>query len=309
MRVLVTGADGFVGRHLVAALRSAGHLVMETVLHPGPDSGSGVLRLDITDAAACRLVLREVSPTHIVHLAAASSVQWSFEHPEETARINVEGTHNLLFAARALPTPRVLLIGSAEEYGPNDGDPLSELPIRVLHPLSPYAASKVAVEKLVEAEPVFRAMAIRTRSFPHIGPGQQRGFFSSDVASQLVRIERGESEPVLRVGNLDTVRDLADVRDVVRSYVLLLERGVSGEVYNVCSGRGIAIKDVLATLLRLSGMDVRVERDLGKIRPSEIPVLVGDNTKLREATGWSPAIVIEQSLRDILAWWREQGRT
>ncbi len=310
MRVLVTGADGFVARHLVPALLGGMHEVIGTVRERGVGSPSSVPLhpLDITDRAACRELVRAVRPTHIVNLAAVSSVRWSFAHPEETRRVNVEGTRNVLeAAAEGSPPARVLVIGSGEEYGRNDGTPLPECPVAVLQPLSPYAASKVEAERLVEAEPRFRAIAARTRSFPHIGPGQKRGFFSSDVAFQLVRIERGEVEPVLHVGNVDTVRDYADARDVVRAYALLLEYGGLGEVYNVCTGRGQSGTEILDTLVRLSGVAVRIERDPEKVRPSEIPVLIGDNTKLRQATGWEPEIPLEQSLREILAWWREQG--
>lgn len=309
MRVLVTGADGFVARHLIPWLRSAGHAAVGTALDPraAADLGIDILTLDVTDASGCQRVFRAVAPTHVVHLAAASSVPWSFQHPAETHQVNVEGTKNILGAAAALvPPPTVLIIGSAEEYGRNDGRALPELPLERLHPLSPYAESKVAVERLIEGEPRFRTFAVRTRSFPHIGPGQKTGFFTSDVASQLARIERGELPPVLHVGNLDAVRDYTDVRDVVRAYVLLLEQGVPGEVYNVCSSQGTIVGDLLAELIRLSGAAVRVERDLEKVRPSEIPVLIGDSAKLRRATGWAPTIPLETTLRDTLEFARRR---
>lgn len=310
MRVLVTGADGFVARHLVPWLLEGGYEVVGTVRERGAGQPPSVPLhpLDITDRAAVRELVRAVRPTYIAHLAAVSSVRWSFAHPLETRQVNVEGARNVLqAAAEGVPPARVLVIGSGEEYGQNDGTPLPECPVAELRPLSPYAASKAEVERLVEAEPRFRAIAARTRSFPHLGPGQRLGFFTSDIASQLVRIERGETVPVLSVGNLDTVRDLADVRDVVRAYALLFEHGGLGEVYNVCTGRGRSGTEILDILVRLSGAAVSVERDPEKTRPSDIPVLVGDNTKLRQATGWSPEIGIEQSLRDVLAWWREQG--
>lgn len=309
MRVLVTGADGFVARHLVPHLRQAGHAVTGTALHPASAEGLRVPveHLDVTDPTNCKAVLAKVAPTHIAHLAAASSVSWSFAHREETRRVNVDGTHHLLDAAAALSAPPwALVIGSAEEYGPNTGEPLSELPVHALHPISPYAESKVAVEHLIEAAPAYQAFAIRTRSFPHFGPGQRAGFVTADVASQLVEIERGQRAPVLHIGNIDAVRDYTDVRDVVRAYALLLERGTPGEVYNVCSGRGRRIRELLDHLVSYSGLSVRIEQEKSRIRPSEIPVLVGDNTKLRAATGWSPVIPIEQTLREILDWWREQ---
>lgn len=309
MRVLVTGADGFVGRHLVPFLRAAGHRVVETVLQSAGVERPEVRRLDVTDAGACRALTRDTVPTHVVHLAAVSQIRQSLDDPEATYRINVEGTRNVLEAARLLPErPRVLVIGSAEEYGSNPGQPLPELPVDALRPRSPYAASKVEVERLIERNPVYRRLAIRTRSFPHLGPGQSRGFFSADVASLLVEIEQGRRPPVLPLGNLDAVRDYSDVRDIVRAYVLLLERGTVGEVYNVCSGRGVRMQAVLEQMLAVAGVPARVEADPAKLRPSEIPVLIGDNAKLREAVGWKPQIPLEESLRDVIAWWRAAAR-
>lgn len=310
MRVLVTGVEGFVGRHLVAHLGAVGSDVIGAVR--SVDTVSAELRiplhaLDITDRDAVRGLVADVRPTHIVHLAAVSSVRWSLEHSEETQRVNVGGTRHVLDAAAALPAPpRTLIIGSGEEYGPNDGQPLPELPLAALRPASPYAESKVAAERLIEETPAYQAFALRTRSFPHFGPGQRTGFVTADVASQLVEIERGRRGPVLRVGDTDVVRDYTDVRDVVRAYVLLLDQGVPGEVYNVCSGRGRRIRELLDSLVAHSGLSVRIEQEKSRIRPSEIHVLVGDNTKLRAATGWSPVITIEQTLREILDWWRDQ---
>lgn len=311
MRVLVTGADGFVARHAIPLFPAAGAEVSGTVLRreQSADLSIPLQTLDITDAAACRAVIDATRPTHVLHLAAASSVSWSFAHPEDTLRVNVEGTRNLLEACTALSSPpRVLVVGSSEEYGPNDGHPLPELPLANLHPLSPYAESKVKVEELIEADARFRSFTVRTRSFPHFGPGQRQGFFAADVASQLAAIAAGDAPPVLRVGNLDAVRDYTDVRDVVRAYQLLLERGTAGEAYNVCSGRGTKIRELLETFIRLADVRVRLEQDPQKMRPTEVPILVGDNQKLRAATGWSPLIPLPQTLQDTLAWWRAQKR-
>lgn len=309
MRVLVTGADGFVARHLIPHLRAGGHEVVGAALEPRTATEDDVIihSLDITQRDAARALFAHVRPTHVVHLAAVSNVPWSRAHPEETDRVNVTGTQNILDAAAALPVPcRVLVVGSAEEYGPNSGNPIPELPIADLQPRSPYAASKVAVERLIEAQSSYRELAIRTRSFPHIGPAQRKGFFVADVSSQLVAIERGTTPPVLRVGNLEPVRDYTDVRDVVRAYGLLLEQGVPGQVYNVCRGRGWSIQALLNTLITAAGVSVRVEQDPTRVRPADIPVLVGDNLKLRQATGWVPDIPLETTIRDVLAWWRAQ---
>lgn len=310
MRVLVTGAEGFVARHLVPHLLARGHAVVgATLAAPAEPLPIPRRSLDVADAAACAAALRDERPTHVVHLAAVSSVKFSLDHPEETERINVGGARNMLMAARALAAPpRVLLIGSADEYGINDGRPLTERPVSALHPTSPYAHSKVDVERLVEAEPSFRAMTIRTRSFPHLGPGQSTLAVTAYVASMIVAIERGEHRPVLPVGDLDVIRDYTDVRDVVRAYLLLLERGAPGEVYNVCSGRGVTIRTLLERLIALSCVQLRVEPDATRLRRGEIPKLVGDSTKLQQTTGWRPIIPLEDSLRDILAWWRTAAR-
>lgn len=311
MRVLVTGADGFVARHLVPLLRDAGHEVIGTAfdITAAADLGITILPLDITNPEACESVVRDVAPEWMVHLAAVSSIRTSLENPENTQRVNVEGTLRLLEACAQLPSaPRVLVIGSSEEYGPNDGAPLPELSVEKLRPQSPYAESKAEVERRIEAEPRFQSLTIRTRSFPHCGPGQRQGFFTADVASQLAAIALKDIPPVLRVGNLDAVRDYTDVRDVVRAYQALLEHGVPGEVYNVCSGRGVKIRELLDELIKFSRMDVRVEYDPARARPSDVPVLIGSNAKLRSMTGWEPTIPLSQTLEDVLAWWKSPER-
>lgn len=309
MRVLVTGAEGFVAQHLVPHLQAKADTVVGTALNLASSVAHGTPResLDVTDAAACRQLLAQVRPTHVVHLAAVSSVPWSFAHPEETMRVNVEGARNLLEAALAVGVERVLLVGSAEEYGPNDGRPLSELPVRGLRPVSPYAASKVEVERMVERDPRFRSFAVRTRSFPHFGPGQRQGFFASDVASQIARGASTGTQVVLRVGTLDTVRDYTDVRDIVRAYRLLLAHGVPGEVYNVCSGRRVKMRDLLDEFVRAARVPVTLEHDSALERPQEIPVLVGDPSRIHRRTGWQSEISLRHTVTDILAWWQQQS--
>ncbi len=303
-RVLVTGAEGFVARHLLPALRDEGSEVIGTVLHSEstPEHSGRVLPLDLRDCAAVRTLIQEVHPTFIVHLAAVSSVRESFEKPQETIAVNVAGTEAILDAAAALPRPaRVLLVGSGDEYGPNHGAPLPELPLHDLHPVSPYGESKKAVEALVERTAAFRQITIRTRSFPHIGPGQGRSFFIPDVVTQIVRAERGRQPPVIRVGNLAAVRDFTDVRDVTRAYALLLKRGTWGGVYNVCSGAGVTIAALLHEILKLSTVAIHVTEDPQKFRPVDIPVLIGDPAKLRRDTGWLLRIPRRVTLGDIIA--------
>jgi GDP-4-dehydro-6-deoxy-D-mannose reductase len=309
LRILVTGAEGFVGRFLVPFFTAQGADVVSTALNPAAASHlhPRPRPLDILDAPAVQAMLTETKPTHLLHLAAVSSVRQSFADPQTTDDVNVRGTRVLLEAARALsPTPRVFLIGSGDEYGPNAGTPLPELPLSDLHPVSPYGKSKKAVEEIVEATPAYLAMTIRTRSFPHIGPGQSAQFFLPEVAAQIVRVERGQQSPVVGVGNLSAIRDFTDVRDVVRAYWLLLEKGVPGAVYNVCSGVPVTIQDLLQKMIALSGITIRVEQDPAKVRPVDVPALVGNNAKMRQATGWSPEIPIERTLKDVLEHQRGQ---
>jgi len=201
----------------------------------------------------------------------------------------------------------VLVVGSAEEYGAVDPDAAPITEDAPLRPLSPYAVSKVAQGFLALQYALSREMAVvRTRTFPHTGPGRGAAFAESSFARQIAEVEAGRRRPVLEVGNLDAVRDFTDVRDVVRAYWLLLERGNPGEVYNVCSGRGQSIGDVLRALLEISGVHVDLKVDRERLRPSDLPALVGDPTRLREATGWEPKIPLEQTFRDLLDHWRER---
>jgi GDP-4-dehydro-6-deoxy-D-mannose reductase len=306
MRVLVTGAEGFVAQHLIPVLRADGADVVGTAIRDNTnDLSVTMVTLDVTDTQRTRELVRDVRPSHIVHLAAVSSVRVSFQNPQAAEDVNVRGTQGLLEAAAALPTPPlVLLIGSGDEYGPNEGKPLPELPLSELRPVSPYGKSKKAVEELVEKSPAFLKFTLRTRSFPHIGPRQAGHFFVPEVATEIVRIERAQQPPVIGVGNLSAVRDLTDVRDVVRAYLLLLKEGKRGEVYNVCSGVAILIQDLLKKLIALSDVQIRAEQDPQKVRPVDIPVLVGDNSKLRKATAWKPEIPLDGTLRDVLEYHR-----
>lgn len=306
-RILVTGADGFVARHLVPALRADGDDVLGTALRPDAARALSipVRALDMTRGEQVKSLLRHTQPTHVVHLAAVSSVKESFADPRAATDVNVAGTQALLEGAAALPLPPLtLIIGSGEEYGPNDGLPLRECPLTGLHPVSPYGKSKKDVEELIEATPEFRRFVIRTRSFPHIGPQQGGQFFLPEAATQIVRIERGDQPPVIGAGNVSAVRDFTDVRDVVQAYLLLLQKGVRGEVYNVCSGTAVKIRDLLNQLLKFSTIDIRIEQDPAKVRPVDIPVLVGDGSKLRAATGWTPRIPLAQTLKDVLEYQR-----
>lgn len=315
MRILVTGASGFVGGHLLGLLRREQPQAKLHALVKSQASGAAlasstrvaVADLDAPDAVADALA--EVRPDRIVHLAGQSSVHQSWLDPEGTLRTNVLGLLHLLEGVRKLELqPRVLVVGSADEYGPAAAD---ELPLREdapLRPNSPYAVSKVAQGYLALQYALAHGMAIvRTRTFPHTGPGRGELFAESSFARQLVEIEAGRREPVLEVGNLEAVRDFSDVRDVVRAYWALLEQGRPGEVYNVCSGRGVRMRDLLQRLIELAGVGVDVRLDPERLRPSDNPALVGDPTRLRQATGWEPRYDLDRTLRDLLAHWREKA--
>jgi len=318
--VLVTGAHGFVGGHLLELLRGEHPEVQAFALvrprggAPVPrPGGATILEADIDDAAAVSAALATARPDRIVHLAGQSSVHHSWIDPGATLRTNVMGVVHLMEGLRAAALrPRVLVVGSADEYGivDNPGVPVAEdTPLR---PVSPYAVSKVAQGQLaLEYAVPGGPEVLRTRTFPHTGPGRGEAFAESSFARQLVEVAAGRRPPVLSVGNLDAVRDFTDVRDVVRAYWLLLERGPHGvarpeTVFNVCSGRGVRVGDVLRRLIDLAGVQVEVRQDPSRFRPSDIPVLIGDNRRLRAATGWEPRIGLDQTLRDLLEDWRER---
>jgi GDP-4-dehydro-6-deoxy-D-mannose reductase len=315
VRLLVTGAGGFVGGHLVDFLR-AEHPEVDVhgvVLPQGGVSwraaaGARVVEADLTEPAAAAAVVEEVRPEAILHLAGQSSVHLSWLDPAGTLRTNVLGIVHLLDAVRQQGLrPPVLVVGSAEEYGPVVQE---EMPIREetpLRPASPYAVSKVAQGALALLYgPAGGLRVVLTRTFHHTGPGRGEAFAESSFARQIAEIEAGRRPPVLKVGNLEAVRDFADVRDVVRAYWMLLEKGEGGVAYNVCTGRGRRIRDLLDVLLAASGARVEVRVDPERLRPSDVPAQVGDPSRLRAATGWEPQIPLERSLRDLLDDWRDR---
>jgi len=262
VKVLVTGADGFVGTHLVRALRGRDDLV-EACCGPGRPGA-----LEITDSAAVLERVSRFRPEAVIHLAGVSSVAWSHEHPDETHRVNVGGTENLLDAVRkAAPNARVVLVGSGEEYGrlPSGTRAVETTP---LAPLSPYASSKVAAEELGRHAATAHGLAVLLlRPFNHLGRGQANHFVIPSFARQLVSIARGDVPAVVDVGDLTPVRDFSHVEDVVSAYLVLLERGTPGEVYNVCSGQGISILDALAELQELAGTHAQIRVDPSRLRP------------------------------------------
>jgi GDP-4-dehydro-6-deoxy-D-mannose reductase len=278
-RVLVTGPNGFVGRHLRNELRTA--FV--------PFDG------DVLDAALLADAVRAARPQAVVHLAALSSVGQSWDDVGEVWRVNVVGTVNVLEAVRAeAPDARILFVSSGEVYGRAAEIPTPES--APANPVSPYGASKAAAE-LACTQAGKSLDVVVTRSFPHLGPGQDERFAVASWAAQLAGLEDGG---VLRVGNLDVQRDFTDVRDVCHAYRLLLDPAVEGGTYNVASGSAVPLDRVVELLVAAAGVRVTVEPDEARLRPADVPVLAGDSSKLRAATGWEPAIPLEQTLADVL---------
>lgn len=305
-RALITGATGFVGAYLTAHLAAAypaWHVTGTT--RRGGDTPAVLVRCDLRDAGAVTSLVERVSPDIVVHLAGQSNVPASFTDPETTLSNNIIGTLHLLDACRArAPEARLLIVSSNEVYGPTppEAQPLRE--DRPLHPVNPYAVSKAAQEMLaLQYAHSYNLDIVVARPFNHIGPGQTDRFVVSAFARQIVEVERGD-RAVVSVGNLDAARDFTDVRDVVRAYTSLLERGVRGEVYNIGSGTAVPISVVLDTLCRLAHVDVPIERDPSRMRPSDAPVMIADTARLRRATGWEPGIPLAQSLGETLTWWR-----
>jgi GDP-4-dehydro-6-deoxy-D-mannose reductase len=294
VRVLVTGADGFVGTHLVRTLRARGEAV-DACSGPG---GPG--ELEITSSAAVEARVIETRPDAVIHLAGISSVARSHEQVAATFSVNTLGAANLLEAVRRhAPGARMLLIGSGESYGAvEEGHRARELdPIQ---PLSPYAASKVSAEILARQMVVaYGLQVILVRPFNHLGSGQAPAFVVPSLARQLLDVADGRAEPVIAVGDLSPVRDFSHVLDVIEGYVLLLERGIPGEVYNICSGEPRRIRDLLDDLQHLLGTQAEVRVDPQRLRPVEIPWLVGDPGKV-EALGWRRRRAVQEALEDVL---------
>ena len=305
--VLVTGAGGFVGPHLVRALVAAGARVRGAGLGAPPADTrlEDWLEVDFSDLVQAAAAVGASPVQAIVHLAGQSSAARSFEAPEDTFRANVSGTWSLLESVRTQGSKaRVLVVSTSEVYGPiepgtraNEDAPFA--------PVSPYALSKAAAEELARAYADTHALdVVRVRPFGHTGPGQTTRFVVPSFAQQIAAIEAGRAEPVLRVGNLDVTRDVCDVRDIVEGYVALLERGRRGEVYNLCRGEGVNLRDLVATLTGMARVQVGIEVDPARLRPADTPWLVGDPSRVAGETGWSARRELTGTLRDVLDEWR-----
>jgi GDP-4-dehydro-6-deoxy-D-mannose reductase len=309
MRILVTGGNGFVGRHLCAELTARGHAVIPA---GRAQQGGDVLPLDLQDSLNLRGIVDLARADAVAHLAAQAFVPAAIADPWTTHDVNAGGTLRLLEAIRAAraaggTNPRIVVAGSADVYGPQPAAVHPLVETSPLYAANPYAASKIAAEAYaVAAAASYGLRTVMTRAFNHIGPGQDPRFAVASFALQLARIAAG-GEPLLRVGNLEAERDFLDVRDVSAAYVLLLEGGgADGEVYNVAAGRAVAMKEILRRLVLIAHIGVEIRDDPALLRPADAPRLVGDSSKLRAATGWEPSFALAMSLSDVYADARER---
>jgi GDP-4-dehydro-6-deoxy-D-mannose reductase len=293
MRAAVTGSSGFVGRHLVPYLRRLGDEVV-TLDHTGDEP------VDVTDTHRVRDVLRAARPDAVYHLAGLSHVGESWDAPEVVFRVNAGGALSVLRASADAGVSRVLVVGSADEYGVVDAGDLPITEEAAVRPITPYGASKAAGDVLALQAFLGDGLGtLRVRAFNHTGPGQSAAMLVPGLAARIAAAEKS-AEREIRVGRLDVVRDLTDVRDVVRAYRLLVEHGAPGDAYNVCSGRGVSVRDVAEVMLAMSDTPLELVVDTDLVRPVDVPRLVGSPAKLCAATGWQPEIPLDQTLRDVL---------
>ncbi len=316
MRALITGISGFVGSHLAEYLLEHTDWEVFGTVYGFPDNIAHIRdRLVLYPAELSRLevvrfIIDDAKPDYIFHLAAQPIPALSRRDPWFTLENNIRAQLNVLeVLAQSGPDKRVLVVGSSEEYGLVDEDALPVKEDAPLRPLTPYAVSKVAQDYLGLQYFLSNSVAaVRVRPFNHIGPRQRLGFVAPDFAVQIAQIEAGLRPPHLSVGALDVERDFSDVRDVARAYHLAITKGEPGEVYNVGSGEAQTVRALLDTLVRLSGLQVAIVQDQQRFRPIDAPVMVADYSKLELRTGWKPAISFEQSVADVLDYWRQQVR-
>lgn len=312
MKALIIGGAGFVGNHLIKHLKedrnwhvAVTKMENEKILEDNID----VYDLDILDINAVNELLEEVRPDVIFHLAAQSSVALSWKNPDLTVDVNIKGSIHVLEAVRELDySPRILLIGSGEEYGYVKEE---ETPIKEENSLRPgnlYAATKVCQNFIGSIYARAYGMDIMmVRAFNHIGPNQAPMFVVADFCKQVADIEKGKQEPVINVGNLSARRDFTDVRDVVRAYGLLMDRGMKGETYNIGSGHAVSIKSILDLILSKTDAVIEIQIDNEKLRPSDVPVIEANIEKIKKDTGWVPEIDLEQTILDTLVYWRNKN--
>ena len=316
MKVLITGITGFAGSHLADYCLDRGGMDVygmvrwrsrtENVEHF--QDKVKLLECDLRDATSTRDVIDEIRPDYIFHLAAQSFVPTSWRAPTESLTTNVIGQLNILEAVRKISLAcRIQIACSSEEYGMVYENELPITEDNPLRPLSPYGVSKVGQDLLgYQYYMSYNMPIVRTRGFNHTGPRRSPVFVVSDFAKQIADIEQGRRDPVMYVGNLDASRDFTDVRDMVAAYFLALEKGKAGEAYNICSEKSWTIREILDMLLALSEPKIEVKQDPNRLRPSDVPRLLGDCSRFKKDTGWEPRIPFETTLRDILEYWRQR---
>lgn len=318
MKALITGGGGFAGSHLAEYLLEQGQEVVSLLAPQTPVANLShilaricVERVDLRDAERVFEVLRDTKPQRVYHLAALSSPVQSLQDPRSTYEVNFGGTLNLFLAWRRQPLDcRFLYVSSSDVYGVVRGEGLPVREDSPLHPLTPYAASKAAGELLaLQFYRSYGMPVVCVRPFNHTGPRQPSNYVCSSLARQVAEIDLGLRPPTVSVGNLEIKRDFSDVRDIVRGYYLLLERGGAGEVYQLCSGRAISIEEILQMLNRLASRPIVVKVDDSRVRDQDIPALFGDLSKTREAVGWSPQYELETTLRDLKFYWEKVLRS
>ena len=311
-RALIIGATGFVGNYLVKELLVNHDMEIHVTKLPkeqlevSQNEYNMIHNLDILNRDDIANILYEIRPDYIFHLAAQSSVSIAWKNPGLTVDVNIKGSINVMEAIREMfYKPKVLLIGSGEEYGHilENEIPISEE--SRLRPGNIYAATKVCQNMIGNIySRAFNMDVMMVRAFNHIGPGQSSIFVVSDFCRQVAEIEAGLKKPVMYVGNLEVKRDFTDVRDIVRAYALLIKTGSAGETYNVGSGHSYTIREVLDEIISLSSEKIKVEIDMNKIRPVDVPIIEADITKINQITGWKPLIPLRQTLQETLDYWR-----
>jgi len=301
VKALITGSQGFVGHYLRKELEENGY----TVTGLDVQAGDNTLQVDLLDSEQVRLAVLEVKPDIVIHLAGQANVGASWKIPQKTLQINVIGTVNLMEAVRAYdPKVRMVLVGSSDQYGNLGAAGADVTETLQTHPQTPYAVSKMAQEEMARVYVRAYGMQIcMTRSFNHGGAGQREGFMIPDFAAGIVRVERGTASE-LRVGNLSAKRDFTHVKDIVRAYRLIAEKGRTGEVYNVGSGQTHSAGEVLDQMTAMASCPIPVRQDPARMRPSDTPVICCDHRKLTRDTGWEPALSLEEILRDTLTYYR-----
>ena len=300
----MTGAAGFAGSHLLEHLAGTVELTAWSRSGPPPEVAplARWARVDILDRGQVDAAIQELRPEMIFHCAGLPHVAGSWEDTTSPLKVNVLGTHRVIDAAARMGQPcRILVTGSAQVYA-TSANPIDEG--HMLAPASPYALSKLAQEQLALRAAGGDIDVIVTRSFNHTGARQTPAFLAPSVAKQIVEIERGGIEPVIKVGNLDPQRDVLDVRDVVRAYAALMQEAPGGTVYNVASGVGRPVRAIVEALISRSRVPIRIEQEPARMRRSDVPSLIGNPRKLRDATGWTPEIDFDRMITDLLEYWR-----